>query len=292
MVSPQARREAVEILMAERQFGVSRACGLVGISRSLFAYRSRRAAPEGLRERITEIATQKRRYGYRRIHVLLRREGWRINHKRTHRLYQEAGLQVRRRRRKRIVMGERTPIERARGPNESWSMDFVADSLADGRRVRCLAVVDDFTRECVAAVVDTSITGARVARELEQVIAGRGSPASITVDNGPEFAGRVLDEWAYRRGIRLRFIRPGKPVENAYAESFNGKFRDECLNEHWFTSLNHARALVGQWQQEYNHERPHSSLGDLPPAVFAAQWLADRSRITSNQPADSGSIPY
>lgn len=282
----------MNILMAERQYGITRACGLVGISRSLFEYRSRRDPPGELLERIKAIATQKRRYGYRRIHVLLRREGWRVNHKRTHRLYSQSGLQVRKRRRKRIVMGERTPIERARGPNESWSMDFVADSLASGRRVRCLAVVDDFTRECVAAVVDTSISGARVARELDEVIVVRGAPVSITVDNGPEFAGRVLDEWAYRRGIRLRFIRPGKPVENAYAESFNGKFRDECLNEHWFTSLNHARELVGQWRQEYNHERPHSSLGDLPPAVFAAQWLADQGRITSNQPADSGSNPY
>jgi putative transposase len=282
----------VNILMAERQYGITRACGLVGISRSLFEYRSRRDPPGELLERIKAIATQKRRYGYRRIHVLLRREGWRVNHKRTHRLYSQAGLQVRKRRRKRIVMGERTPIERARGPNESWSMDFVADSLANGRRVRCLAVVDDFTRECVAAVVDTSISGARVARELDEVIVMRGAPASITVDNGPEFAGRVLDEWAYRRGIRLRFIRPGKPVENAYAESFNGRFRDECLNEHWFTSLNHARELVSQWQQEYNHDRPHSSLSDLPPAVFAAQWLAERGRIKSNQPADSGSNPY
>ena len=278
--------------MAERQFGITRACGLVGISRSLFGYRPRRQAPQGLRERIKEIATQKRRYGYRRIHVLLRREGWTINHKRTHRLYREAGLQVRRRRRKRIVMGERTPIEHARGPNESWSMDFVADSLANGRRVRCLAVVDDFTRECVTTVVDTSISGTRVARELDEVIASRGAPASITVDNGPEFAGRALDEWAYRRSIRLRFIRPGKPIENAYAESFNGRLRDECLNEHWFSSLNHARVLIGQWREEYNHERPHSSLGNLPPAVFAARWLAGRARITSNQPADSGSNPY
>lgn len=293
MVSPQARREAVNILMAERQMGVTRACGLVGISRSLLAYRSRREVPQGLRERIHEIASQKRRYGYRRIHVLLWREGWTVNHKRTHRLYCEAGLQVRRRRRKRIVMGERTPIERARGPNESWSMDFVADSLADGRRLRCLAVVDDFTRECVATVVDTSITGTRVARELDQVIAGRGSPASITVDNGPEFAGRALDAWAYQRGIRLRFIRPGKPIENAYAESFNGRLRDECLNEHWFSSIGHARDLIGTWQKEYNHERPHSSLGNATPAEFADQWrLAESTRITSNQPADSGSKPY
>ncbi len=171
-------------------------------------------------------------------------------------------------------------------------MDFVADALANGRRIRCLTLVDDFTRECLATVVDTSITGLRVARELERVIGGRTAPASISVDNGPEFAGRVLDEWAYRQGIRLRFIRPGKPVENAYIESFNGKFRDECLNEHWFTSLTEARILIEAWRTEYNIERPHSSIGDATPAEFAQRWLAGEDQIKSNQPADSGLKPY
>jgi putative transposase len=292
-VSSQARREAVGILMAERQMGVTRACGLVGISRSLLAYRSRRQAPEGLRERIGEIAATKRRYGYRRVHVLLRREGWKINHKRTHRLYCEAGLQVRKRARKRIVHGERTPLQQARRPNESWSMDFVADALANGRRIRCLTLVDNFTKESLAIVADTSIIGLRVARELDQVIAARGAPSSISVDNGPEFAGRVLDEWAYRNGVCLRFIRPGKPVENAYVESFNGKFRDECLNEHWFASLHEARVMIEAWRREYNLERPHSSIGNATPAEFAEAWrLAAAAQITSNQPADSGSCSY
>lgn len=293
MVSPQARREAVGILMAERQMGVTRACGLVGISRSLLAYQPRRTVPEGLRERIGEIAAAKRRYGYRRVHVLLRREGWTINHKRTHRLYREAGLQVRKRARKRIVQGERTPLQPARRPNESWSMDFVADALANGRRIRCLTLVDNFTKESLAIVADTSIIGLRVARELDKVIAARGAPESISVDNGPEFAGRVLDEWAYAKGVRLRFIRPGKPVENAYVESFNGKFRDECLNEHWFASLAEARVLIESWRREYNLERPHSSLGNATPAEFAEAWrVAAAAQITSNQPADSGSCPY
>lgn len=278
--------------MAERQMGVTRACGLVGISRSFLAYRSRREPLQGLRERIRAIAETKRRYGYRRIHVMLLREGWQINHKRTHRLYREAGLQVRRRNRKRIIHGERTPLSRARKPNESWSMDFVSDALADGRRVRCLTLVDDFTKECLATVVDSSIIGARVALELDGVIARRSQPISISVDNGPEFAGKALDEWAYRRGIRLRFIRPGKPIENAYVESFNGKLRDECLNEHWFTSLAEARALIEAWRREYNQERPHSSIGNATPAEFAARWLAEPIQITSNQPADSGSKPY
>lgn len=279
--------------MAERQMGVTRACGLAGISRSLFAYRSRRQTPEGLRERIGEIAAVKRRYGYRRVHVLLRREGWKINHKRTHRLYREAGLQVRKRARKRIVFGERTPLPQADRPNQSWSMDFVADALANGRRIRCLTLVDNFTKECLATVVDISITGLRVARELDHVIAGRSAPGSISVDNGPEFAGRVLDEWAYRKGVCLRFIRPGKPVENAYVESFNGKFRDECLNEHWFASLPEARVLIEAWRREYNLERPHSSLGNATPLEFAERWrVASAAQITSNQPADSGSRPY
>lgn len=257
--------------MAERQMGVTRACGLVGISRSLLAYRSRRQVPEGLRERIGEIAATKRRYGYRRIHVLLRREGWKINHKRTRRLYCEAGLQVRKRARKRIVHGERTPLQQARRPNESWSMDFVADALANGRRIRCLTLVDNFTKESLAIVADTSIIGLRVAHELDQVIAARGAPSSISVDNGPEFAGRVLDEWAYRNGVRLRFIRPGKPVENAYVESFNGKFRDECLNQHWFLDLDEARTTIETWRIDYNEVRPHSALGNRTPTEYATQ---------------------
>ena len=292
-MSSQARREAVGILMADGRMGLTRACGLVGISRSLYAYRSRRQVPEGLRERIGEIAAAKRRYGYRRVHVLLRREGWQINHKRTHRLYREAGLQVRRRARKRIVHGERTPLAKARGPNESWSMDFVADALSSGRRIRCLTVVDDFTKECLATVVDTSITGLRVALELDRVIEGRCAPRSISVDNGPEFAGRVLDEWAYRNAINLRFIRPGKPVENAYIESFNGRFRDECLNEHWFESLAEARVMIDAWRLDYNHVRPHSSIGNETPAMFAAAWkLAHGAEIPFNQPADYVSTPY
>jgi putative transposase len=159
--------------------------------------------------------------------------------------------------------------------------------------LRCLAVVDDFTRECVTALVDTSITGLQVARELDRVIARRGAPQTITVDNGPEFAGKALDEWSYRSGIRLRFIRPGKPIENAYAESFNGRLRDECLNEHWFNTLAHARYLINAWRDEYNTRRPHSSLGNATPAEYAGHWqLAQGNEITSNPTADSGSKPY
>lgn len=261
------------MLLRERGMRVTRACGLVAISRSLYRYQAKGGDNAELRQRIESIAGQKRRYGYRRIHVLLRREGWQINHKRTYRLYRDAGLAVRRRKRKRIGPFERRPLAHPPAPNLSWSMDFVADGLADGRRLRCLAIVDDFSRECLAIEVDTSITGSRVKTVLLRLAQSRGLPQSITVDHGPEFEGKVLDAWAYESKVRLAFIRPGKPVENAYIESFNGRFRDECLNEHWFFSIAHARAVIEAWRIEYNEERPHSSLRYLTPAQFAYQAL-------------------
>jgi putative transposase len=269
MVGPQVKRQAVDVLREERGFGITRACGLVGISRSLYGYRSRRPVSAGLRERICELAGEKRRYGYRRIHVLLRREGWQVNRKRTYRLYREAGLAVRRRKRKRIGLFERKPLPKPSTVNRSWSMDFVSDGLSDGRKLRCLGIVDDCSRECLVIEVDTSITGRRVAAVLERLADLRGLPLSITVDHGPEFEGQVLDAWAYERGVRLNFIRPGKPIENAYIESFNGRFRDECLNEHWFLTMAHARRIIESWRIEYNRVRPHSSLGNLTPEQYA-----------------------
>jgi putative transposase len=269
MVGPQVKRQAVDVLREERGFGVTRACGLVGISRSLYGYRSRKAPCSELRERICTLAGEKRRYGYRRIHILLRREGWQVNRKRTYRLYREAGLAVRRRKRKRIGLFERKPLPKPSTVNRSWSMDFVADGLIDGRKLRVLAIVDDYSRECLVLEVDTSINGRRVAAVLDRLADLRGLPLSITVDHGPEFEGQVLDAWAYEHGVLLNFIRPGKPVENAYIESFNGRFRDECLNEHWFLTMAHARGVIEKWRIEYNTERPHSSLGDLTPEQFA-----------------------
>jgi putative transposase len=235
----------------------------------LYGYRSQRCDVETLRERISELAAEKRRYGYRRIHVLLRREGWQVNRKRTYRLYREAGLAVRRRKRKRIALFERKSLPKPATVNHSWSMDFVADGLVGGRKLRCLTIVDDYSRECVALEVDTSINGRRVASVLDRLADLRGLPVSITVDHGPEFEGQVLDAWAYEHGVRLNFIRPGKPVDNAYIESFNGRFRDECLNEHWFLTMPHARRVIEAWRIEYNTERPHSSLGNLTPAEYA-----------------------
>lgn len=273
MVSPQARRDAVTYLMAVHQLGITRACGLIGISRSLYRYQARRPDDWELLQRLTTLAGQKRRYGYRRLHVLLCREGWRINRKRTYRIYRAAGLMVRRRKRKHIAAVERQPKHAAMAPNHSWSMDFVSDGFVNGRRLRCLNIVDDFTKECLTIEVDTSLTGRRVVTVLERLAESRGLPKSVTVDNGPEFAGKVLDEWAYRQHLQLRFIDPGKPQQNACIESFNGKFRDECLNEHWFLSVRHARKVIGTWRQEYNDERPQSSLGYLTPNRFAQRFL-------------------
>jgi len=276
--------------MTERGFGVTRACGLVGISRSLYRYRCRRPDSAPLRARIEEIAAVKRRYGYRRVYVRLRREGWQVNRKRVYRLYREAGLAVRRRKRKRIGMFERKPLPKPLAANVSWSMDFVADGLIGGRRLRCLTIVDDCTRECLAIEVDTSITGVRVQAVLERLGDTRGLPQSITVDNGPEFDGKVLDQWSYRTGVRLSFIRPGKPNENAYIESFNGKFRDECLNEHWFISIAHARSVIEAWRIEYNTERTHSSLGNRTPEEYANTRRGNVEEGVS-LPADSNATP-
>jgi len=288
MVGPQAKRAAVVVLMTERGFGVTRACGLIGISRSLYRYRSRRPDSGSLRARIEEIAAIKRRYGYRRVYLRLRREGWEVNRKRVYRLYREAGLAVRRRKRKRIGMFERKPLPKPTAANVSWSMDFVADGLIGGRRLRCLTIVDDCTRECLAIEVDTSITGLRVQAVLDRLADIRGLSQSITVDNGPEFDGKVLDQWAYRTGVQLSFIRPGKPNENAYIESFNGKFRDECLNEHRFISLAQAREIIEAWRLEYNTERPHSSLGNRTPLEFATDQTKKDERVFL--PADSNAI--
>jgi len=290
MVGPQAKREAVNMLMAEHCFGVTRACGLVSISRSLYRY-VRQNADGDLKQRIEDIAALKRRYGYRRVYVRLRREGWQVNRKRVYRLYRELGLAVRRRKRKRIGMVERRPLPKPSAANQSWSMDFVSDGLADGRRLRCLTIVDDCTRECLAIEVDTSITGTRVKAVMERLADTRGLPRSITVDHGPEFEGQVLDAWAYAANVQLAFIRPGKPNENAYIESFNGKFRDECLNEHWFITMVHARSVIEAWRIEYNTERTHSSLDNLTPEEFSAK-ISNRSKSSVSLIADSKLVPY
>ena len=224
-----------------------------------------------LRKRLRTLAAERRRFGYRRLWVLLRREGFGVNHKRVYRLYREEGLSVQRRQRKRMAGVARVLTPAPERPNQRWSMDFVSDALANGRRIRVLTVIDDFTRESLATEVDTSLPGLRVTRVLDRLAVDRGLPELITVDNGPEFAGRILDAWAYTHGVRLHFIEPGKPVQNAYIESFNGRLRDECLNEHWFMNLPAARNIVERWRDDYNAVRPHSALGNRTPEEFAQQ---------------------
>jgi putative transposase len=215
-----------------------------------------------------ELADTRRRFGCRRLHVLLKREHLVVNHKRTERIYKEEQLSLRVRKRKKTASHGRVAIQEAEDVNELWAMDFLQDSLFDGRRTRVLAVIDMFTRECLRLEVDTSIKGQRVVTALSQIASMRGLPEHIIVDNGPEFISNVLDAWAYERGVKLHFIRPGKPVDNAYMESFNGKFRDECLNQNWFMSLGHARQVIEKWRVDYNMVRPHSSLDNMTPIEF------------------------
>lgn len=269
MVSPVARREAVGWLQA-RGTSLRRACRTIGLSTATWQYQRRETATNAMvRARLEAHAALRARFGYRRLHILLAREGLAVNHKRVHRIYRAAGLQVRRRRRKRLTRAERVPLPAPSRRLERWSMDFTTDTLADGRAFRTLNIVDDFTRECVAIEVDRSLPGLRVARVLDRLAATIGLPQAIVVDNGPEFAGRTLDAWAYAHGVTLRFIRPGKPIENAYVESFNGKFRDECLNEHWFVNLVDAKATIEAWRVDYNTVRPHSALAGCTPQHFA-----------------------
>jgi putative transposase len=253
------------------RYGVSerRACRLVGIGRSTVRYRSRpHHEEESLRRRLRELAAARPRFGYRRLHVLLRREGVIVNHKRVERLYREEGLAVRRRTRKRVARDGRGRAALPERPNQQWGIDFVSDALAWGRRIRLFTVVDVFTREVLAIEVDTSLPGGRVVRVLERLAAERGAPDEIVLDNGPELAGKAVDQWAYGREVGLRFIEPGKPVQNAFVESFQGRLRDECLDRHWFVGLGDARHIIEAWRQDYNRARPHSALGYRPPAEF------------------------
>jgi putative transposase len=247
-----------------------RACQLAGVGRSSCRYQARRREDPELRERLRELAGERRRFGYRRLTVMLRREGRIVNPKRVYRIYCEEGLAVRRRQRKRLKAAARTPLWLPTRPNQVWTMDFTHDNLASGRKFRTLNLMDGFTREAPRIEVDTSLPGLRVARVLEEVARERGYPQALQVDNGPEFISRVVDQWAFEHGVALHFIAPGKPTENAFIESFNGKFRDECLNENWFLTLQEAREKIERWRRDYNQARPHSALGYQTPEEFAA----------------------
>lgn len=268
-MKPAARKPVVRHLRGEWQLSERRACGLIQLGRSTMRYEGCGREDTALRTRLRELAAEKRRWGYRRLCWQVRREGMLVNHKRVERIYREEELSVRRKKRRRACSVARAKAPEPARPNEVWCLDFVHDQLWWGRRFRVLNVLDVFTREALAIEVDTSMSGGRVARVLERVIAERGqAPAVIVLDNGPELTSQALDQWAYARGVRLHFIEPGKPVQNAFIESFNDKFRDECLNEHWFTTIWDAREKTQSYQREYNRERPHSSLGNLTPEEF------------------------
>ena len=220
--------------------------------------------------RIKEIAAVRIRYGYKRIHILLRREGWKVNHKRVYRLYREEGLNLRCETRRKHISGARIPREDVRNINQCWAMDFVSDCLFNGKRFRALSIIDIFSRECLEIYADKQISGEKVVKVLEDICRKRGSPERIRVDNGPEFISKTLDTWAYGSDVKLDFSRPGKPIDNAHIESFNGSLRDECLNVNWFLSIEDARSKLETWRTDYNEFRPHSSLGNLPPRDYAA----------------------
>ena len=259
----------VHYLGKEWSLSERHACGLAQVCRATVRYQAHGPEDESVRQRLRELAALRKRFGYRRLCTLLRREGVVVNHKRVYRLYREEGLSLRRRKRKRLTSEGRGPGELASGPDEVWSLDFVSDCTARSRRLKLLTVVDTFTRESLAIEVDTSISGERVARVLDRVIAERGAqPDEIVLDNGPELTSRALDQWAYEGRIRLRFIAPGKPVQNAFIESFNGRLRDECLNLNWFWSVADARQIVEEWRQDYNQWRPHSALAGLTPEEY------------------------
>lgn len=277
MVTPQQRRAVITHAQGTAAISERRACRFLGVHRSLVRYRSRRAPEAELRGRLRALAERHPSWGSPRLTWLLRREGRMVNHKKVERLYREEGLTVRRRRRKRVSR-PRLELPTPHRADDQWSMDFMRDQLAGGCVFRLLTVIDHYTRESPVIEVDLSLPGARVVDVLDRLAGHRGLPRSIRMDNGPEFIGQALDEWAHRRGVKLEFIRPGRPVENAFIESFNGRLREECLKQHWFLDLEDAQQTIEAWRIRYNTNRPHSGLGGMTPKEFAS-----RMRTQQNQ---------
>lgn len=288
MVTPVARRKAVVHLMGHHEMSERRACKAMGFCRMTIRYETRRSDDDRLRERMKALAHERRRFGYRRIHVLLKREGHRVNHKKLFRLYREEKLTVRKRGGRKRAIGTRAPILVPMTANDRWSLDFVSDQLTDGRRFRVLTIVDDCTRECLGLVADTSLSGLRVARELDRIIEKRGKPKMIVSDNGSEFTSNAILQWTDQVKVEWHYIAPGKPIQNAFIESFNGRLRDELLNETLFSSLSHARSALSSWRSDYNEHRPHSGLGWLTPAEFAQTINPRRDAVLRSR---NGSAP-
>ncbi len=282
MVTPAVKREAVAHLCSAFEMSERRACRTIGCVRMTVRYRARRPDDSALRLRLRALAHERRRFGYRRLHVLLRREGFQVNHKRLFRLYREERLMVRRRGGRKRALGTRAPMVVPQLPNDRWSLDFVSDQFVDGRRLRILVVVDDCTRECLALIPDTSISGLRVARELDRLLAERGKPGTIVSDNGTELTSNAILRWADEHKLAWHYIAPGKPVQNAFAESFIGRLRDELLNETLFRSLPHARAALETWRTDFNTARPHSRLGWMSPIIYASARRSAALRSTDD----------
>ncbi len=276
MVTPDDKRKAVVHLMAIHQVSQRRARSALNVDRSTVRYQSRRDDDTDLRDAIKAVAKERRRFGYRRLHVMVERRGWQGNHKKFRRIYREEKLQVRRRGGRKRAQGTRRPMVVPDGPNQRWSLDFVSDALTDGRRFRTLAVVDEHARENLALIADTSLSGLRVSRELDRVISERGIPGTIVSDNGTEFTSMAILRWVQDNEIDWHDIAPGKPQQNAFVESFNGKLRDECQNETLFGSLAKVRSTLEAWQEDYNTHRPHSALGNLMPREFAEKRTMDK----------------
>ena len=279
MVGASQRRSAVRYLQQRYSISERRGCDVTGSHRSTHRYTSIRPPQDALRRRIRELARSRVRYGYRRIHILLKREGIHINKKRVYRLYSEDGLQLRSKRPRRHVTAatRQPPRAKPQAPNVAWSMDFVSDQTASGQRFRALTVVDVFSRECLAIEPGQKLGGADVVNVLSRIAAERSSPKRIYCDNGSEFSSRLVDLWAYANKVVMEFSRPGKPTDNAFIESFNGTLRDECLNVHWFDDLTDAKIKLQAWQREYNESRPHRSLNELSPLQYKARWAERRS---------------
>ena len=267
--------------ITDKGYSQRRACSLVGLDRKTYRYTSSRPADEAIRKRLRELASERRRFGYRRLHILLRREGIEVNHKKLYRLYKEERLTVRKRGGRKRALGTRTPMTIPQGSNQRWSLDFVSDSLVDGRRFRILCVIDDFSRECLATVADNSISGVRVARELDRIAGVRGYPCMVVSDNSTELTSNAILQWQEERSVEWHYIAPGKPMQNGFVESFNGRLRDECLNEHLFRSYGHARQIIARWRHDYNNHRPHTSLDGLTPKEFTTRSDQDHNQNRS-----------
>jgi putative transposase len=277
MVTPALKKEVAGYLQEQHYLSQRKAACLVNSAPKVLRHKTKRPDDGEVKTRLRELAEQRPRFGYRRLHVLLRREGVMINRKKTHRLYREEKLHLRSKKRRRITSSVRVVPEAPTGPNQMWTMDFVHDNLACGRTFRALNIMDGWSREALAIEADTSLNGQRVVRVLEQLVALRGKPQLIQVDNGSEFRGLAVDQWAYRNQVKLHFIEPGKPTQNGKIESFNGKLRDECLNLEWFASLFHARCVLQAWKDDYNTVRPHSALDYLTPA----QWAQSQVQLST-----------